>query len=97
MSIAVLRTFVQKLEEEQAAMSNRKVKEHKMPEVTPPGSVAEDGIAEDEAANGDCDMLPNQSIDEQENINEPVVTVSANGQRKRKAPKVLEVMLHLEI
>lgn len=82
-----------KRKEEHTATSSRKVKsEHKESEATSSGHVTEEGaVAQDEAANGECDLLPNQSTDEHGNNDEVPNSASTKGQRELKAPRVLEV------
>ncbi|XP_020269199.1 probable tRNA (guanine(26)-N(2))-dimethyltransferase 1 isoform X2 [Asparagus officinalis] len=96
MSIAVLRTFIEKRKEEHAAKLSRKVKsDHKAPEATSSATaVAEDGIsAQREASNGDSDILPNQSTGVKDKTDDELVNSdSAAGQREPKAPKVLEAL-----
>ena len=106
MSIAVLRTFIAKRKEEHAARLSKKVKEHKVPGATTSDNVAEGPVAQDKAASGDCDILPDHSmddepdntnkpvkVDEADNTNEPVT--SSKGQKELKAPKILEVHDHI--
>lgn len=93
MSIAVLRTFIEKRKEEHAVPSSRKLKENKVPEATPSGTVSEEGTLDlDVTGNGDCDLQPNESTDEPGKISESVNSASVRGHRGLKAPRVLEAL-----
>ncbi|XP_020092724.1 probable tRNA (guanine(26)-N(2))-dimethyltransferase 1 [Ananas comosus] len=93
MSIAVLRTFIDKRKEEHAAMLNKKGKsEQKVLECTL-GTEAEATTFQSQKTNGDCEMHLNQSIDEaDETVKEPTMASSWKGPRELKAPKVLEAL-----
>lgn len=79
-----------KRKEEHAAMLNRKGKsERKVFEGIPSGPASKEASAtEDVKANGNCEMLLNQSLDEKE---EPKKITSWKGPGELKEPKVLEV------
>lgn len=92
MSIAVLRTFIDKRKEEHAAMLNKKGKlEQKVLECTL-GTEADTTTPQSQKTSGDCEMHLNQSIDEAyQTVKEPTMASSWKGPRELKAPKVLEV------
>lgn len=93
MSIAVLRTFVEKRKEEHAAMLSRKERsESKASKGKSQAPAAENTSTQEEKANGGSEMSPNRSPEEKE-INTEECPKASSGRRvhELKAPTVLEV------
>ncbi|OAY75115.1 putative tRNA (guanine(26)-N(2))-dimethyltransferase 1 [Ananas comosus] len=94
MSIAILRTFIAKRQEEHAAILDKKRKLEEMVLEGTSGSILEEEAMAPhvEETNGGRDMPLNQSVEGEEDNSQEPRNMKWKGPRELKAPKVLEAL-----